>query len=76
MNEVTVQAMTHYDPETETAPRSLKTKRFSRESIAHPTEISDTDLEKVAGGTSAAVVTPTTALVVTAILIVDRTAGW
>jgi hypothetical protein len=77
------QMMICHDLEAGIVQRSWEDSGFRREFIAHPAELPDTDLEKVAGGTIAAVVAgtaivatvATTVLAQNAIVNIDA-GGW
>jgi hypothetical protein len=54
--------LTRHDLEAEIVQRSWEDNEFRKEFIAHPTEISDADLEMIAGGVSPTLVAAASAI--------------
>jgi hypothetical protein len=63
------QTMTRHDLEAEIVQRSWEDNGFRKEFVAHPAELSDTDLEKVAGGLATPVVAASVASVAVTVVL-------
>jgi hypothetical protein len=73
------QTMTRHDLQAEIVQRSWEDNGFRKELIAYPADLSDTDLEKVAGGATPAatlVVAVIATAAVTAVVPITQDTGW